>query len=121
MRKKLTVTRRLPRGEKIKYKTPDKGKPGRTPKDKRWFKPGKPSGWEKSMPAEKRRRLTLQSHGNDLLSAARSKQHLTNVTSDLETKRKAQSDATYFYKKYRAEKKAASTRGGPGRHLDNGA
>jgi len=76
---------------------------------RKWFAPGKASGWKKSDPASVRRAKVLKAHRGDLLSAARSKQSLANVNSgpagDHETTVKAQSDANYFYKKYRAQQK----------------
>ena len=68
---------------------------------KRWFKPGVSSGWEKGMPAGERRELVLEAHGGDYLSAARSKQALSNVTKDRATKKAAQADADYFFRMYR--------------------
>ena len=73
----------------------------RTPKSKRWFHPGTHSGWKKDMPAKERRSLVLKSHGGDLLASARAKQQLANVTQDSETQQASQSDAEYFYRKYR--------------------
>ena len=72
------------------------------PKRKRkWFKPKVHSGWEKGMPAGERRELVLEAHGGDYLSAARSKQALSNISKDKETKRAAQVDADYFFRMYR--------------------
>jgi len=40
------------------YRMVDKGKPGRTPKEKRWFFPkAELDGWSKNLPAKKRRTI----------------------------------------------------------------
>jgi hypothetical protein len=108
---KMRVTRRAYRrknGTLVKaatYLIKDKGKPGRTPKAKRWFAPKVKSGWSKGLPANVRRARVLRAHGGDFLSSARSKQSLANVTVDGATKRAALADAKYFYAKYGASKK----------------
>lgn len=86
------------------YLTKDTGKPGRTPKSKRWFKPKVRSGWKASDPASIRRRKVLKAFKGDLLAAARSKQALANVTTDRSTKVAARADAKYFYNLYRVKK-----------------
>jgi len=90
---KLRVTAKRG-GKRISYLTKDKGKPGRTPKRKRWFEPGVKMGWEKDMPMAKRRGLVLKAHGGDYLATARALQALANVTTDRETKKKAKAEAT---------------------------
>ena len=72
----------------------------KTPKEKRFFKPKVKSGWKKDMPLKERRALVLKSHKGDLLSAARGKQALANVTTDTETKVEAEKDAKYFLQLY---------------------
>lgn len=80
---------------------------------KKWFQeavnkrpPHTLGGWNKNLPAEKRRRLALSSRPRNwtlktkYLSAARALQALANVTRDAETRRKALADAEYFYAKY---------------------
>ena len=67
----------------------------------KWYNPGKSSGWKKSYPAAKRRKIELKSKGGDYLKAARAKMSLSNVTTDKETKEKARADALYFYKKHK--------------------
>lgn len=98
-RKKLTVTRTLPSGRNIRFKTPDKGALGRTPKKDRWYKPGVETGWEKYMLAGQRRRLVLKAHKRDKLAAGRAMQALANVTTDKRTKLLAGRDARYFFRK----------------------
>jgi hypothetical protein len=89
-----TVTRKA-------YKKKDTGKPGRTPKRKRWFVPGKKSGWKKSSPSKTRRQSVLKAYKGDLLKAAREVQALANVTTDPETRQKALRDAKYFFQQYK--------------------
>lgn len=103
-RKKLTVTRKTKFGKNIRYKTPDKGAPGRTPKKDRWYRPSVHTGWEKNQPADQRRRLVLKAHGGDYLAAGRAMQALSNVTADERTKLLAGRDARYFFRKNRDKK-----------------
>ena len=70
------------------------------PKNQQWFKPKVKSGWEKDAPLKERRSKTLKAHKGDLLSAARGKQALANVTTDTETQREAEKDAKFFLKEY---------------------
>ncbi len=100
-RKKLTVTRTLSSGRTIRYKTLDKGKPGRTPKRKRWAKFETETGWEKTMLAGKRRRLVLEAHKNDYLASGRAMQQLANVTTDERTELLAGRDARWFFKEHK--------------------
>ena len=95
------------KGKTIKrksYLTPDRGKPGRTPKSKRWYSPKTEMGWEKDMAPSERRELALEAHEGDYLSTARALQALANVTTDKETKAKAREDAQYFFRLYRRER-----------------
>lgn len=81
-----------------------KSKSKRTSKKKKWFKPkGNLRGWKKTQKASTRRshaigstskRLTLRTRR---LKAGRKLQALSNVSKDRETKRKANSDAQYFF------------------------
>lgn len=79
--------------------TPDKGKPGHTPKKDRWFAPKRPLNWEKDESQEKRIRMAIASRPknmtphNRILSASRALQSLANVSTDRETVEKASSDA----------------------------
>ena len=67
----------------------------------KWFPKDRTStGWKKSMPMEKRRKLVLKAHGGNKLASARGLLALSNVTKDSETKRKAKSDANFFFKEY---------------------
>lgn len=76
-------------------------------KKKRWYAPKVHSGWEKSQPAKVRRKILLKAHKGNLLSAARSKQALANVTRDEETKEIALADARFFFEEHRKSKKEA--------------
>lgn len=71
---------------------------------KRWYAPRVKSGWKKTMPAGKRRKLLLKAHKGNLLSAARSKQALANVTQDEQTRTLALADAKHFYAEYSKSK-----------------
>ena len=73
-------------------------------KKTRWFHPKVKSGWSKVLSQRRRRQLTLKAHHGDLLSAARGKQALANVTSDRVTKELAQKDARYFFQQYRSRR-----------------
>ena len=68
-------------------------------KSEKWFNPKVHSGWEKNMPLTERRRKTLKAHKGSLLSSARAMQALANVTRDPATRKAAQVDANYFFKK----------------------
>ena len=73
---------------------------------RQWFQfavGGKPTGWRKSDPPATRRRKMLKAKGS-YLRAARALQALANVTKDPGTKRAAQADARYFYRKHRARR-----------------
>lgn len=85
------------------FQVKDRGEKGRTPKSRQWYSPQVKSGWEKQMPASKRRMLVLRAHKNDLLAAGRGMQALANVSTDKPTYRAAEMDSTYFFRKY-AEK-----------------
>jgi len=92
----------------IKRSAPSKKRKKRkksTSKGRRWFAPKVRSGWEKGMPAGKRRRLLLKAHKGNLLSAARSKQALANVTQDEETRVLALADARFFFERHKKEEK----------------
>ena len=70
---------------------------------KKFFKPKKHTGWKKDQNAKTRRRKLLDSTPKNWtlnrrrLQAARRAQALANITKDPDTKRKAQSDANYFF------------------------
>lgn len=89
-------------GPKKKAKRKRKRK---TSKKKRWYAPKVHSGWEKSQPAKVRRKVLLKAHKGNLLSAARSKQALANVTQDEETRELALADAKFFFEEHRKSKK----------------
>lgn len=92
------IKRRVEKKKRRKRRKSTKGK-------KRWYAPKVQSGWKKTMPAGKRRRLLLKAHKGSLLSAARSKQALANVTEDEETRVLALADAKYFFERHKEEKK----------------
>ena len=73
-------------------------------KSERWFAPTRHTGWQKNLPATKRRQLSLRSHKGDKLATARALQALANVTTDKQTKKLARADAAYFYDLYRKGK-----------------
>ena len=83
------------------FKTEDRGKPGRTPKSKRWYEPQVRTGWEKTQPESVRRVNVQMAHGGNELASARAMQALANVTTDRETRRLAREDARYFYRLHR--------------------
>jgi len=72
---------------------------------KKWFKPGKHTGWKKEQKASTRRSKLLRATDkrktmhNRYLEAGRKAQALSNVTNDKETEKKAKSDADYFFNK----------------------
>lgn len=75
----------------------------------KWFEPRKSRGWKKTQKASTRRRKLLDSTDkrksmrNRYIEAGRSIQSLANVNTgpkgDPETRRKARSDAKYFFDK----------------------
>ena len=83
------------------FKAEDRGKPGRTPKSKRWYKPTTTMNWSKDMPIADRRINALKAHGKDVLATARALQALANVTTDTKTKKEAQKDADWAFDLYR--------------------
>lgn len=107
---KIRVTQ-IRKGKKITFLTPDKGKPGRTPKKDRWYEPGVETGWEKDMPQGERRGLVLKAHKGDILASARSMQALANVTTDRETKREARVDALHFFREHKSRSRITKRRG----------
>jgi hypothetical protein len=48
------------------YKVEDRGRPGRTPKSKKWYKPTTTMNWSKDMPVAERRRNALRAHGGKM-------------------------------------------------------
>ncbi|MDD4985928.1 MAG: hypothetical protein PHQ43_09075 [Dehalococcoidales bacterium] len=92
--------------KKVTFLIKDRGAPGRTPKEDRFFHPKVHTGWEADMPAKKRRGLMLKAHGGNALSTARALQALHNVSfrTAPAAAAKAQADAKFFYRKHKAEK-----------------
>lgn len=71
-------------------------------KPKKWFQPNnRPLNWSKDDTQGVRRRNALAARKGDYLKTARALMALSNVTADKETKRKARSDALYFYREYK--------------------
>jgi len=110
---KLRITRKgfsfKRAGKRIKVKATsffvkDRGKPGRTPKRKRWFRPSIETGWSKDLPMNLRRARTLRAHKQDKLATARSLNALANVTTDKRTERLARADAKYFFREHAKSK-----------------
>lgn len=80
------------------YLTSDKGAPGRTPKEKKWFSPkGNLHGWNKNLSQQER--IRRASTGRSDLSSGRSLQALSNVSTDRKTKTLAKKDAAVFFKR----------------------
>jgi hypothetical protein len=75
----------------------------------RWYQEAtadsKPLGWRKTMPQRDRIRVALRARRGDVLATARALNALANVTTDIETKRKARADASYLYKMYRQQRR----------------
>ena len=93
------------------YKMEDKGQPGKTPQDKRWFEPQVDTGWRKDDNEPIRRVKVLDAHKGDELASARAMQALSNVSTDRETSGKARSDAKYFYRIHKEIKNVSRRRG----------
>jgi len=72
-----------------------------------WFKPKEHTGWSKNQSPETRRRHLLSATDKRknlrkrYLEAGRKALALANVTKDKVTRKKARSDAEYFFKKLR--------------------
>jgi hypothetical protein len=86
------------------YLTPDKGKPGKTPKSERFYHPVIKPGWHKTMDAESRRRLVYNAFDGNCLAAGRSLLELSNTTTDKATKRLAKIDSNYFLRLHKEGK-----------------
>lgn len=71
----------------------------------KWFEAGRSLNWHKDDSQRVRRAAALKSRRGNNLRTARALQALSNVTTDLETKRKAAQDAAYFFMMYRKQKK----------------
>ncbi|MHB8085167.1 MAG: hypothetical protein ACYDHZ_05045 [Dehalococcoidia bacterium] len=82
------------------YYTKDKGKPGKTPDDEKFYHPKVEMHWHKDQTAEVRRANALKAHNGNTLATARALQALANVTTDAETARLAKSDADYFFSRH---------------------
>jgi len=71
----------------------------------KWFKPKKHTGWRKTQSSTTRRRKLLDSTSkrmtlrNRYRQAGRRANALANVSTDPDTKRKARTDANYFFDK----------------------
>ncbi|MGH2507632.1 MAG: hypothetical protein ACRESI_03325 [Gammaproteobacteria bacterium] len=107
---KITVYRKAytrKDGTRVKattYRTTDKGKPGKTPKSKRFFNPKVKTGWRKNQAAAVRRRKALQAHKGNKTAAGRALQELANVTTDARTAKLAKADADYFFKQLKSQR-----------------
>jgi len=84
------------------YLAKDRGKPGRTPKSKRWAKfEGNLSGWRKDLPESKRHECIMKTVRRDGVNSTKRKLiQLANVTTDRETKIKARKDFEWLRRKY---------------------
>ncbi|APV43453.1 hypothetical protein Dform_00090 [Dehalogenimonas formicexedens] len=85
------------------YQTEDRGEPGKTPESQQWYEHGTEMNWSKEMTAETRREHALKAHKGDELATGRALQALANVTTDYETRGKANSDADYFFSKHKGK------------------
>jgi len=83
----------------------DRGEPGRTPVEDRWFHPKEVTGWKKTQEPSVRRSKLLQATDKELsmhdryVQAGRMIQELANVTTDKDTEVEAKADAEYFFQK----------------------
>lgn len=105
--------------DKIIKDNTEKMRQGGTTGNKNWFQKAiaetgslNLGGWKKTMPRAERRLHAYASHKNASntvhdasLSTARALQALANVTQDKDTKKKAKSDADYFFKQAKDSKK----------------
>ena len=80
------------------YYTQDKGKPGKTPENEKFYHPKVEMHWHKDQPTKMRRINALKAHEGDELATARALQALANVTTDAKTAKLANADADYFFK-----------------------
>jgi hypothetical protein len=62
------------------YYTQDKGKPGKTPENEKFYHPKVEMHWHKDQPTKMRRINALKAHEGDELATARALQALANVT-----------------------------------------
>lgn len=108
---KIIVTQ-IRNGKRVTFLTKDKGEPGKTPKEDRWYEPGVHTGWSKGMARTERRRKVLSAHNGNTLSSARAMQSLANVTTDAPTRREAMADAKYFYTVHNRRRKDMMPRRG---------
>jgi hypothetical protein len=82
------------------YYTKDKGEPGKTPDNEKWYQHNVEMNWHKNESAEMRRANALKAYKGDELATARALQALANVTTDAETSKLAKADAVYFFAKH---------------------
>jgi hypothetical protein len=82
------------------YYTQDKGKPGKTPENEKFYHPKIEMHWHKDQPTKMRRINALKAHEGDELATARALQALANVTTDIETTKLAKTDADYFFARH---------------------
>jgi hypothetical protein len=83
------------------FYTKDRGRPGKTPQDEKWYKHDVEMNWHKDDPANIRRANALKAHSGDELATARALQALANVTTDTETSKLAKTDADHFFDKHK--------------------
>jgi len=80
------------------YYTEDKGKPGKTPENEKWYHHNVEMNWHKDESADERRHNALQAHNGNELATGRALQALAKVTTDSETAKLARADAEYFFR-----------------------
>ena len=102
----IKVTRRAytrKDGTRVKgttYYAVDRGEPGKTPENSKWYEHNVEMNWHRDDPPGTRRANALKAHKGDELAAARALQALANVTTDTETASAAKSDADFFFASY---------------------
>ena len=93
------------------YRMKDRGKPGKTPRNKRWFHPKRKlkvgrMEWKASHKAAYRRRvLSALVKKRGYATVVRELNALRNVTTDAKTKKAATADMKWLKKKYRGGKR----------------
>lgn len=75
------------------------------PKTKRSSLASTPLNWRKSDSQARRRRNALKSRDGDLLKTGRALQRIANQNLDYETRRRARTDARYFFERHKRERR----------------
>lgn len=72
---------------------------------------GTPLNWHKLDSQAKRRRNALASRKGDLLKTGRALQRIANQNPDYETRRRARTDAHYFFERHKRERRQSQNGG----------